>query len=230
MSGQTLNTILATWGYVAVFAFVAVEAAGVPFPGETMLLAGAIYAGTGHLLIPGVIAAAALGGFGGFIVSYTVGRLGGRPLVLRYGAVVRLKPEHLARAESFFGRYGEITVFLGRFVSVGRAFIALCAGINDMSLPRFLVFDLAGAVAWACVFGILGFELGHNLPLLHRVTHVLQLAGITVVVLVVAAVLVVIFRRRLPWIRRPSNHASAPAKPASSPDPGAAPSEPPPQN
>lgn len=199
MSGHTLNTILATWGYLAIFVFVAVDAAGIPFPGETMLLAGAIYAGSGHLDIPVVIASAAIGAVAGYVVSYTIGRTGGRVLVYRYGAKVGIRPEHLERAEAFFRKYGDLTVFVGRFVSIGRAFAALLAGINGMSWVKFMIFNVLGAVAWACLFGILGFELGNNLPLLHKVTHTFAIAALA---LVIAALLgFVAWRYRQPIFR-----------------------------
>ena len=197
MSGNTLNSLLATWGYLAVFAFVAIDAAGIPFPGETMLLAGAIYAGTGHLQIAAVIAAAAIGAIAGFVVSYTIGRTGGRALAYRYSERVHVKREHLERAEVFFRKYGDVTVFLGRFVSVGRAFIALLAGINDMPVVKFMIFNVAGGVAWACVFGILGFELGHNLPLLHRVTRILEIGALVLAVVAIAGAVGWRFRGRI---------------------------------
>ncbi|HEV3310952.1 MAG TPA: DedA family protein [Chloroflexota bacterium] len=197
VSGHTLNSILATWGYIAVFAFVAVDAAGIPFPGETMLLAAAIYAGSGHMSIIAVIAVAAIGATAGFVVSYTIGRTGGRTLAYRYGERVHVKKEHLERAEVFFQKYGDITVFLGRFVSVGRAFAALLAGINDMSVVKFMVFNLAGAIAWSVLFGVLGFELGHNLPLLHKVTRVVEIGAIVLVVLAVLGFIGWRFRDRL---------------------------------
>ncbi len=185
MFGQSLNSILATWGYLAVFTLVALEASGIPFPGETILVAGAVYAGNGGLKIPFVIAAAAIGATVGFCVSYSIGRTGGRAIVLRYGHFVRLDQANLEKAERFFNRHGEKTVFLGRFVSVGRAVVALLAGINKMNLPKFMLFNVLGAVAWACIFGVAGFELGHNLPLLHKLIRAFTVVGVVAVVAVI---------------------------------------------
>lgn len=122
--------LLDTWGYLAVFAFVAVESSGIPFPGETMLVTAAIYAGSGHLSIAGVITAAAIGAIIGDNLGYAAGRFGGRTLVERYGKYVRLRPEHLERAERFFEKYGDRTVFFGRFIAVLRAWAAFLAGTN----------------------------------------------------------------------------------------------------
>src|SRR6266516_6832572 len=81
-----LTSLLTTYGYWAVFACIAIESTGIPFPGETMLLVAAIYAGTTHrLAIPLVIAAATLGAILGDNIGYWVGREGGFRLLRRYG-------------------------------------------------------------------------------------------------------------------------------------------------
>jgi len=98
LSTSTLTHLLDLWGYPIVALFVAIESSGIPFPGETMLLVAATYAGAGHLRIPWVIAAAATGAIVGDNLGYTAGRFGGRALVERYGWYVRIRPERLDRA------------------------------------------------------------------------------------------------------------------------------------
>lgn len=80
LATSELTHFLATYGYWAVLFFVVIESTGVPFPGETMLLVAAIYAGTTHrlrLAIPLVIAAAALGAIVGdnLVYALRIGRL-----------------------------------------------------------------------------------------------------------------------------------------------------------
>jgi membrane protein DedA with SNARE-associated domain len=87
----SLKGALASYGYLAVFAFVGIESLGIPFPGETMLVTAAIYAGaTGNLSIALVVAAAAAGAIIGDNVGYGIGYWGGYRLVVRYGKYVRL--------------------------------------------------------------------------------------------------------------------------------------------
>ena len=191
----TLMHLLSTWGYLAVFLAVAVESSGIPVPGETMLVTGAIYAGTGYLWIAGVVVAAALGAVIGDNLGYAAGRYGGRWLVERYGKVVRIRPHHVQRAERFFDRYGDRTVFFGRFVAVLRAWAAFLAGTNRMHWPTFLVFNAAGGIAWSLLYGLVGYELGNNLPLLHRVERLLGIGGLALAA-VVGLVLVILWRRR----------------------------------
>jgi membrane protein DedA with SNARE-associated domain len=194
-STSTLTGLLDRYGYPLVTLFVGVESSGIPFPGETMLVTAAVYAGSGHLSITGVIVAGAIGAIVGDNLGYTAGRYGGRALVTRYGRYVRLRPEHLEYAERFFEQHGDKTVFLGRFVAVLRAWAAFLAGTNRMRWPKFLLFNAAGGITWAVVFGMLGYTLGHNLPLLHKVISILGIGGVVVAVIAVV-IAFILWRRR----------------------------------
>lgn len=160
-----------------------------------MLVTAAVYAGTGHLSIFWVIVAGATGAIVGDNIGFTAGRMGGRPLVLRYGRYVRVKPEHLEYAERFFEKHGDKTVFLGRFAAVLRAWAALLAGINRMAWSKFLAYNAAGGILWATIYGLLGYTLGHNLPLLDKVLRILGVAGVVGVVLI-AVVAYIVWKRR----------------------------------
>src|SRR5256885_5310103 len=93
---RTLDSLLATYGYLAVFVFVGVESIGIPVPGETMLVTAAIYAGTtGRLSIFWVIVASAAGAIVGDNIAYLIGRTGGYRLVKRYGRYIRLEEDRL---------------------------------------------------------------------------------------------------------------------------------------
>jgi membrane protein DedA with SNARE-associated domain len=194
-STSTLTHLLHAYGYPLVAVFVGVESSGIPFPGETMLVTAAVYAGTGHLSIFWVIVAGSAGAIVGDNLGFAVGRAGGRPLVLRYGSYVRVKPEHLEYAEGFFQRHGDKTVFLGRFIAVLRAWAALLAGINRMSWSTFLAYNAAGGILWATIFGLLGYTLGHNLPLLNKVLSILGAGGVAIAILIVV-IAYVVWRRR----------------------------------
>jgi membrane protein DedA with SNARE-associated domain len=88
-----------------------------------MLVAAAVYAGTGHLNIVFVIIAAAVGAILGDNIGYAVGRTGGRALVERYGKYIRVDTSKLATAERFFAKHGDKTVFWalrGRPACLGR--------------------------------------------------------------------------------------------------------------
>jgi membrane protein DedA with SNARE-associated domain len=86
-------------------------------------------------------------------------------------------------------------VFLGRFVAVLRAWAALLAGINRMAWSKFLVYNAAGGIVWATVYGLLGYTLGHNLPLLNNVLRILGVAGVAGAV-IIAVVVYLVWKRR----------------------------------
>ncbi len=143
-----LSHLLATYGYWAVLVFVAIESTGIPFPGETMLLVAAIYAGTSHQLsIALVIAAGASGAILGDNLGFWVGREGGYRLLRRYGHYIRLDERKLKLGQYLFIKHGGKVVFFGRFVAVLRAWAAFLAGTNRMRWPRFLCFNALGGIA-----------------------------------------------------------------------------------
>jgi len=149
--------LLTTYGYLAVLFFVSIESIGIPFPGETMLLLAAIYAGTTHhLFIPLVIVAAASGAILGDNIGFWIGREGGYRLLRRYGRYIRLDERKVKLGLYLFRKHGGKVVFFGRFIAVLRAFAAFLAGTNRMLWPRFLLFNALGGIVWATLFGVHG--------------------------------------------------------------------------
>jgi membrane protein DedA with SNARE-associated domain len=191
-AGLDLLGLLAAYGYLAVFLFIGIESMGIPFPGETMLITAAIYAGNTHRLnVILVIAAAAAGAIAGDNIGYGIGHWGGYRLVRRYGRIIRLHEGRLKLGQYLFRRHGGKVVFFGRFVSVLRAYAAFLAGTNRMPWRRFLVFNAAGGILWAAVFGTGAYLLGQQISgLSHTAAIVL---GIVAVVVIAAFV---VFLRR----------------------------------
>jgi membrane protein DedA with SNARE-associated domain len=155
-----LHETIATYGYLAIFAIIAMESAGIPMPGETVLVTGAILAGDGTLRIYGIIGAAAAGAIVGDNCGYWVGREFGFPLVYRYGRYVRLDERRLKLGQYLFLKHGGKIVFFGRFVAVLRAFAAFLAGVNRFNWEEFFLYNAAGGIVWASIFGAGGFWLG----------------------------------------------------------------------
>lgn len=187
-----------TYGYWAILLAVAIESTGIPFPGETALVVGAVYAATHHTLdIPLVIIAAAAGAILGDNLGYTIGRRGGYPVLQRIAHLLHLDLRRLSYSERFFERHGDKTVFFGRFFSILRTWVAFLAGLHRMPRRVFFFWNAAGGIIWATIYGTLGYVLGYNVPLLERVLRTLGVGGI---VLLVAVVLVAIgvwwYRRR----------------------------------
>ena len=189
---HNLLHLLATYGYWAVFVFIAIESMGIPFPGETMLLVAAIYAGTTHRLsILLVIVAAASGAILGDNLGFIIGRVGGYRLLRRYGHYIRLDERKLKLGQYLFMKHGGKVVFFGRFVAVLRAWAAFLAGTNRMRWPGFLLFNALGGIVWATLFGLGGYYLGDSI---HRLTGPVAIACTVLATLIIIAFLIFVHR------------------------------------
>jgi membrane protein DedA with SNARE-associated domain len=155
-----LEGYLSAYGHFAVFGIVGLESAGVPLPGETILVAAAILAGQGKLHLWGVIGAAAAGAILGDNCGYWVGREFGFPIAYRYGRYIKLDERRLKLGQYLFLRQGGKVVFFGRFVAILRTWAAFLAGVNHFNWERFFLFNAAGGIVWASIFGVGGYVLG----------------------------------------------------------------------
>ena len=188
-----LQHFLMTYGYLAVFVFVAIESIGIPFPGETMLLVAAIDAGTTHQLsIFLVIIAATCGAILGDNLGFWIGREGGYRLLRRYGRYIGFNERRVKLGLYLFRTQGGKIVFFGRFVAVLRAWAAFLAGVNRMQWSRFLVFNALGGVSWATLYGLGGYFLGEEI---HRLTGPVGIVIIVLAVLIIIASLIFVRRQ-----------------------------------
>src|SRR5215204_2495879 len=161
-------SLIAQYGYLLVFFGVMLESAGIPLPGETILLAAGVMVQQGHLNLGDAIICGILGAVIGDQIGYWVGREGGHPFVLRWGRYVLVTPERLARAERFFAHHGGKAVFLARFVAGLRVFGALMAGISRMHWRTFFFYNALGGAMWATSAVMVGYLLGGSLDLVER--------------------------------------------------------------
>jgi membrane protein DedA with SNARE-associated domain len=178
-------------GYAAVGLFVFTESMGIPSPGETAIIAGAVLASQGDLSIVLVILIAIAGAVIGDNVGFLIGRHGGRKLLERPGWGYERRMRLLAYGDRFFARHGPKAVFLGRWMALVRVTAAWMAGASGMPMRTFFVWNLLGGITWATTVGVLGYALGH------AGGDVISKVGI--VGAVIAAVAVIAF---LIWNRR----------------------------
>lgn len=196
--GIDLHALADAIGYPAAAIGILVESAGIPFPGETMVLAVAAYAAAGHLDIRLVAAVAAFGAIAGADAGYLAGRLGGRPFVERFGRLFRINAGHLASAELFFTRHGDWAIVVARFVIGLRTWFSVLAGMSHMPFWRFQLASAVGGVLWAVAISAAGYFLGTNWGLVERLVSWLGIGGLALAVL---AVLAAVW-----WRRRAARH------------------------
>jgi len=203
--------LVSTYGVWLVAVVIGLESMGIPLPGETTLVAAALYAGaTGRVNIFFVVIAAAAGAIAGDNIGYWIGRHFGYPWILRHQSRLHLTPRRLKLGQYLFLRHGGKVVFFGRFVAVLRALAALLAGINRMDWRRFLVFNATGGILWASVYGFGAFLFGR------RLTNTLSsvgflLAGAAIVLVVVG--LIVARRHERRWADKAERALPGPLQP-----------------
>jgi len=192
-----LAPLLDHYGYLAVGGVITLEDFGIPVPGETILLAAAVYAGAGRLDIAAVSLVAVLAAVIGDNIGYAIGYFGGRALVLRFGRYVRLTSERLDKAERFSGRYGGVFVAGARFVEGLRQVNGILAGIIRMPWPRFFAFNVLGAALWVGVWALIGYLAGaHITGIYNTVTRYSLFLGIALALVIAALVARALIRRR----------------------------------
>jgi membrane protein DedA with SNARE-associated domain len=158
-------------GYLGVALWVAIESVIVPIPSELVLPFAGFLVGQGGTVEPLtgqpwslalVTLAGTVGATVGALVAYAIGFYGGRPLLERWGRVLRITPADLDRTDAFFARHGTKAAFFGRLIPVVRSLVSFAAGIAHMPLLPFVVFTALGSLPFTFVLAFAGMQLGAN--------------------------------------------------------------------
>ena len=194
---HSLEPALNKYGYAAVAGLVLVEDFGVPVPGETVLILGAVYASTGRLSVVLVGLLAFFGAVIGDNIGFAIGHFGGRRLVERFGRYVFITPERLEKASGFFERHGGKVITVARFVEGLRQANGIVAGSTGMHWARFLAFNALGAALWVAVWTCVGYFSGSHINAIYReATRYDTYLAIAVGVALVAYLSRALYRRR----------------------------------
>jgi len=168
------NAALESWGYPLIALLMAIESSLVPLPSELVIPPAAILAQQGKLSMVGIVLAGAIGSWIGATAMYWAARLGGRPLIMRYGRYGFISPAKVEKAERWAARFGSVGIFISRLLPVVRHLIGIPAGIVRLDYKVFSLYTLAGSAAWSAVLCWVGVMAGNDESLmrgeLHRVT------------------------------------------------------------
>lgn len=154
--------IMQTLGYLGLFIVLVIENLFPPIPSELVLPLAGFLVGREQFNFWGAVGASTLGALVGAWILYGAGRWGGRPLILRYGRILRVNEKDLDRAEGWFERYGDWVVLLARMVPLARSIVSIPAGTMRMPILRFTVLTTLGTGAWNILLIWLGYLLGEN--------------------------------------------------------------------
>src|SRR6478672_7252119 len=200
---NALSGTLQHFGLWAIGLLITLEDFGVPVPGETILIAGAIFAGAGRINVVALGVVAFFAAVTGDNIGFAIGHFGGRALALRFGKYVFLTEERLDKAERFFDRRGSIVITFARFVEGLRQANGIIAGITGMHWLRFLLFNAIGAALWVGTWVTIGYFAGSNITTIYHY--------ITLYSYYVLAGLVVLIVGYIVWRRRRRRRAAASA-------------------
>jgi membrane protein DedA with SNARE-associated domain len=179
-------------GLAGVFALMVAESACIPIPSEAIMLFAGFNVAEGNLTLVGIIAAGVLGNVVGSLIAWGVG-YAGRIELLEQNRVFHVSRAQLERADRWFERHGEATVFFSRMLPIVRTFISLPAGAARMPVGRFTLFTALGSIPWVVGLAIAGREVGDNWSTWRQHLHYVDYA---VAALIVLGVAYLVIRRR----------------------------------
>jgi membrane protein DedA with SNARE-associated domain len=168
---QLVTQMYEAVGYIGVAIWVAIESVIVPIPSELILPFAGFLVGEGAAVEPLtgrpwslvlVVIAGTIGATTGALIAYAIGYWGGRPVILRWGRILRITPDDLDRVEAFFARYGAAASFFGRLIPVVRSLVSFGAGLGRMPLGPFLLYTVLGSLPFTFVLVFVGVQLGAN--------------------------------------------------------------------
>ncbi|HLL25385.1 MAG TPA: DedA family protein [Kofleriaceae bacterium] len=195
---HAVQDLVVSLGYPGLFLLIVLESTMVPIPSLLVMPFAGYLASQGKFSLPLILAINSAGALTGSALSYWLGAAGGKPLLLRYGKYLFVRPKDIEKTESYFAKHGGKTIFIGRFLPVVRHLISIPAGIARMPLPQFLTLTFLGATLWGGGLMILGYQLGANWEsIAGKAKRVdLLIAGFIVLAILAVAVRFVLRRRR----------------------------------
>lgn len=183
-----LVDLVSNWGYLGIFLLMALESSFFPFPSEVVMIPAGYLVYTGQMNLYMAFAAGAFGSLAGALFNYYLCYFLGRPFVAKYGKYVGITDEKMAKFESFFNRYGEISTFNCRLIPGIRQYISLPAGLAKMNIFTFSLYTTLGAGIWVAILLAIGYYIGDQKELIKE-----YLGQITIYLLIAVALITAIY-------------------------------------
>jgi membrane protein DedA with SNARE-associated domain len=199
-----MESFLVHAGYGALILFCFLEAACIPIPSEIPFGFAGVLAYQGHLNLALVIIVGTLAEFAGSLVSYAVGRKGGRPLVDKYGRYALITRADIDRAERFLDGRGAWAIPVGRALPFVRTFMSIVCGIIEVPLARFALLCLLGTAIYASAVASIGYAVASSWT---RIEHDISIASYVIVAVVVIAI-AAFFVHRIREVRKEAREDS----------------------
>ncbi|MGH8780568.1 DedA family protein [Paraburkholderia sp.] len=170
------------WVYAVLFLIVFCETGLVvlPFlPGDSLLFIGGAFCATGEMNLGLLIVLLVVAAGAGNTVNYMIGRSIGSKVFDSHIPVLErfLDRAALQKTHNFYEKHGGKTIVLARFIPVVRTFAPFVAGASQMTVRRFQLFNIAGALFWVLLLVLLGYFFG-NIPFIRQYLNIIVLVGI----------------------------------------------------
>jgi len=149
---------------------------GLLLPGDTLLIAGGIFASQDRLPLVWLIASVAVATILGYQVGYFLGRTAG-PRIFKRKEGILFREDYMVSTENFFHRYGWQAVLIARFIAVVRTIVPLVAGMGKMRQQTFIFFNVLGGVIWSAGLILTSYWVGQRVPNLDSYIKYLVLAA-----------------------------------------------------
>jgi membrane protein DedA with SNARE-associated domain len=180
-----ITAFISHTGYISVFLLMVGESMFLPIPSEAVMPFAGFLIADGHFSFPLVILVSTLGSITGSLISYFIGAHLGEPFVEKFGKFFLINRDDLEATKRFFGRFGEITILISRFIPVVRHLISLPAGVGRMNLFKFCAYTVIGASLWNAFLAWVGFFLKHKWNTVMKYSHTIDLVVIGILVILV---------------------------------------------
>jgi membrane-associated protein len=181
------KSLLETFGVIGLFSIVFAETGllvGFFLPGDSLLVLAGLVAAVGAdsklnvdlnlgVVLVGLFIAATVGAQTGYIIGRKAG-----PALFRRPESKFFKQEYVDKAQHYFDKYGAKTIVVARFMPVVRTFANPMAGVGNMPVRAFTIYNVIGAALWTIGVTMIGFVLGKTIP--SAEDHLIVIEGIII--------------------------------------------------
>lgn len=189
---ETLATLPPAAVFVGLMAGSFLEYVFPPFPGDTVVVAGAVLAAAGGLGLPWVLVAVTVGAVAGTAVDWWAGRRA----AARLDGLAEGRRRTVQRLVDGFERVGPALLVINRFAPGIRALFFVAAGVAGLPLGTVVAYATVSATAWNLLLVGLGSLVGWNLDALLPWLGRVGWGGAVLAAVGIGAWLVVSLRRR----------------------------------
>ncbi len=170
-------------GLAGVFILMALESALIPIPSEVVMVFTGFLVQRGKFTLIEATLAGTLGNVLGSVAAYILGYKVGRPFIIKYGKYMLLSKEHVAMAEDFFSKHGNLAIFAGRLMPAIRTVISFPAGLARMKFIQLVVLTFLGSLPWNLALTYIGMMLGEQWNVIEKFSLYIDLAGVIAIIL-----------------------------------------------